>query len=205
MERDGYLNPKKLPPRHMIFEEEGKEGVVVVDGRPYARNGKPLPLDLAWLKKNNFCSNQNVIRALRTPEPPKKTKECDSCHSQVGLEAKYCPECGQPVRQVWVPGDGGVGERIQKLIDPDAPLDSLDALLNPLDQEALSSHRKTAAEMEALSPEELQQELGPLTTGALVAVPGEAPKPANPRFSKKKLGVVTHAVPTTTNSPVVRS
>lgn len=203
--REGWLNPKKLPPRHMLFREEGKEGVVVVDGRPYGMNGKPLPLDVPWLKKNGYCANASVIGALRVPEPEKKTQECPACRSMVPVGIKFCHECGQQLRQLYVPGDeDSEGERIRKLIDPDRPLDSLDALLNPIDQSVLARSRKTTEEMARLSPEELREEMGSVYSGQLVGVPGEPPRPTNPRLGRKKLGILTHDIPATTNAPVAR-
>lgn len=192
--RDGWLNPKKLPRNHMIFKSDSMEGLVIVDGKPYAMNGKPLPLDVAWLKKNNFTCSGDAIRAMRPPEPEKKTRECDRCKSQVPVESKYCPECGNSLGVLWVPGDGGEGERIRKMIDPDDPLGSLEALSNPLDQKALSARRKTAEEMEA-TEEEILSELADVRYGAVEAVPGEAPKKANPRFRRKAVGQVSHGVP----------
>lgn len=203
--REGWLNPKKLPPRHMIFHEEGKEGVVVYEGRPFGRNGKPLPLDIPWMKKNGYSTSQAVISALRVPEPEKKTQECSACRNMIAVGVKFCPECGQQQRVTWVPGDGGEGERIRKLLDPEHPLDSLDALLNPLDQAQLALNRKSTEEMARLSPEELQQELGSVATGSLVGVPGEAARPTNPTLRKRGVKVVSHDMPSTTNAPVVRT
>lgn len=203
--REGWLNPKKLPPGHMIFHEDGKEGVVISEGRAYGRNGKPLPLDIPWMKKNGYCTNSAVIAALRVPEPEKKTQECPACRSLIPVGIKFCHECGQQLRQLYVPGDEDPeGERIRKLIDPDRPLDSLDALLNPLDQAALAMNRKSVEEMAHVSREELQQELGSVGTGSLVGVPGEPPRPTNPRLGRKRLGIVTHDIPTATNAPVSR-
>lgn len=193
--REGWLNPKKLPRNHMIFKSDTLEGLVVVEGKPYAMNGQPLPMDVAWLKKNRYTCSGDALRALRPPEPEVKTKECDRCQSQVPIASKYCPECGNSLGSLWVPGDGGEGERIRKMIDPEDPLGSLEAMANPLDQKALSSRRKKPEEMEA-TEEEILAELEGVQHSAVAAVPGEAPTKTNPRFRRKAVGTVSHGVPT---------
>lgn len=193
--REGWLNPKQLPRNHMIFKSDTMEGLIIVEGKPYAMNGQPLPVDVSWLRKNRYSVTGDVLRALRPPEPEKKTMDCDSCGSNVPLGSKYCPECGNPLaRAIWTPGDGGDGERIRKMIDPEDPLGSLDAMDNPLDQKALSAKRKSPEELEA-TEEEILAELEGVQFGAVAAVPGEAPKQTKPKFRRKVAGVVTHGLP----------
>jgi hypothetical protein len=194
--RSGWLDPKKLPRNHMIFRSDNKEGLVVVDGKPYALNGRPLPVDVDWLKKNNYSVFGEALRALRPPEPEKKTRDCDSCHAAVPVASRYCPECGNPLQVLWTPGDGGEGERLRKLIDPEDPLGALDAMSNPLDQKALASHRQRVEDMEEITDDEIRAELGGLAGGAIAAVPGESPRPTNPKFRKKAVGSVSHGMPT---------
>lgn len=192
--KEGWIDPRKFPPGHMVFKADSQEGVVISRGRPYALNGMPLPADVSWLRKNNYSVTGDVIRALAPPEPEKKTTVCDRCLQNVPRGCKYCPECGNPMSVIWTPGAGGDGERLRKLIDPEDPLGALDAVSDPLDPEALALRRKTAEEMEA-TEDEILRELEDVRDANLIAVPGEAARPAKPKFTRTVKGKVSHSSP----------
>jgi hypothetical protein len=81
------------------------------------------------------------------------------------------------------------------MIDTEDPLGALEAMSNPLDQEALAARRQSVADLEAITDDEIRAELGDLAVGSLSGVPGEAPRQTNPKFRKKASGVVSHGMP----------
>lgn len=123
---------KNFPAGHMLFKEDGKNALVVWNGLPYRDNGKALPNDLNYLKKNEYCLTEEALRALVPPKEKAKTKGCTDCGTELPLAASFCMTCGAAQR-VWTPGMEGVGSAIHDFIRnaPD-PLAALMATSNPL-------------------------------------------------------------------------
>lgn len=139
---------KVFPAGHMSFQEKGKQKLVIFEGKPYRGDGRALPHDLAWLRKNDYTLTLEAQAALVPPKEIPKTKLCQSCSAENTLEANYCSTCGTPqtvASQVWTPGSGGDGDAIAAFLDPEDPLLSLIAQSNPLSPQPVP--RQTVAEL----------------------------------------------------------
>lgn len=194
--KPGWINPKKPPAGVAQFNEKGKNGVMVHQGKLYSYSGEPLPMDAVWLRENKYMYNQDVIRLLKPPEPKKVEKPCHACGTTLPMDARYCYQCAAPQNMqqtLWSPGDGGEGARIAALLDPDDPLGSLAALEQG---PGPTPRRVTAEEMaptvaDALAG--LSQHINPLAQ--IQAVPGEAPTALHPNLEMKPAGEVAFEKP----------
>jgi len=131
------LDMKNLPPGHCIFKAQGKmKGLIICNGHPYDLAGRLLPLDVAKLRADGFMMNEDIQRQLALnlqKTEAVKVKNCHACSAEIPLTSKFCAECGTS-QQVWVPGSDAEGDALSKLIDPENPLGSLDALsVDPTD------------------------------------------------------------------------
>ena len=193
--KPGNLNPRKLPPRHMSFGGAGLNGLIVHDGQSYNERGEKLPLDLGWLKRNNYHVPDEAKRALANFQVAEKppTKQCPKCAIEMDMPDKFCKGCGEPQVTVWQPGPS-IGSAAQGLIDPENPLGSLAWLLNPLDPQP--GRRITAEEMGPTTEDAVRglQEEGKLTVGQqLQGVPGgglTGISTVSPTFQTTNRGVV---------------
>lgn len=194
--KPGWINPKKPPAGVAQFNEKGKNGVMVWQGNLYSYSGEPLPLDVAWLRQNNYMCNQDVIRLLKPPAPKKTEKPCHACATALPVEARYCHQCAAPQNMqpaLWTPGSGGEGDRIAALIDPEDPLGSLAALEEgpPVLPERVTAEQMGPTVQDALAG--LSQHINPMAR--IQAVPGEAPTALHPSLEMKPAGEVAFEKP----------
>lgn len=165
--KPGCLDPRKLPAGHMQFHAMTKNGLIVTrEGLPYNERGEPLPVDLKWLRQNNYHVPEVALKAMSAhlaQNNKPQLKQCSACAIELDMTDKFCKGCGQAqIVPIWQPGEGIAGAA-KGLVDPDDPLASLQWLLNPLPE----ATRVTAEQMGPTAEDALRglQDEGKLTIG----------------------------------------
>ena len=190
------LNLKKLPPGHSMWNEHGKHTVIIAYGSPYDAGGTILPLDREWLVKNDYVFNDAMLAQLRIQvkeNVPAPTKNCTQCSASMPMGFRFCPDCGTPQAlsgpgDVWVPGSGGSGDAIARLLDPDDPLGSVATAT------AEPQRRETAEEIyKRLVAEEASRANQDLAKVKGVDLHGEALNTEGTSLQTNPIGTVTVA------------
>lgn len=196
--KPGCLDPRKLPAKHMQFHAMNKNGIIVHEGRPYNERGEPLPLDLKWLRENNYHTPEVALKAMSAnfaQNTKPQIKQCSACAIEMDMADKFCKGCGMAqVVPIWQPGEG-IADAAKGLVDPDDPLGSLRWLLNPLPETA----RVTADQMGPTAEDALRglQDEGKLTIGQKlqgVGLPGitTGVTTVTPNFGVTPVGTVEY-------------
>lgn len=187
----GNLNPRKLPAGHMKFGEKGKNELIVYQGEPYNSRGEKLPLNIEYLRVNEYPTDKQVLKHLLPAAEPAKTKGCSKCATPLPVEAKFCHECATP-QAVQLPGQQDF-ERIRQFIDPTDPFGSLELLESPPDKTQVrrQTPEEIQAELLAQDPYKDLQAIGRTIQG----VPGEPPVPFKPEMAVVPKAVVEFATP----------